>query len=877
MKKIKYLIFVVLLIITNTNKGLGQNQCKIDGDNNGVVAQFNNSGNAYLTLIVFDVTKDQLIISIGENLKITDNLSVSEEFKKKEDDFKPLPIKSPEAIKQLDKAKNIILPAMANSKTTVCFEDLINDAVENGKIQVQQVDSSYTRLVIGDAERLLGDFVIYYESQSGIQRVKENGKYYYIIGGECAFRSNNLCKYFDYATDFYGDLALIGYKLNSYTFEYFIIDKNGKIYNNNVYVSFKEFNLGNVKYLLINDKDKKQILLNEKGITQPYDAISSITISNSTFLIIHQNGHIGIAELNLNYDKERFEIIKPDTIQQIGEIYPYPFERTSFRYESEALVNVKVNNAWNLTQMSFGINYSYRREFLFQNLLENYPNQIIILPNNKENSELIKIKSGVKVGLINTKNRKILPPIYDEITDFDKFGYAKIRKEKTYQYIDRSLNIASVEYNSIAQTESGELAIFENNKKKGLLQISTKEIIIEADFDTIIVQKNRSYVKVKKNGYFGLLGISNKVNLDAIYDDIRMFDHTKYVEVKKNGLLGIVNIGTGSINILPKYDKLIEFCDLKFVFEKDGRWGIVKPDGQETFLNSKKEKFEINNIKPSSSYKIAIVFGYEKYSGVINSDGQYICKGQFKEYVATDSKFYDNKELDNNLVWVYLSEINKIFFINNSKLIATVSNYQSTISQSIAFSKYKLIKTDDNGYLNFNGEAVVQGGNTEIEDFNDLGFVWAKDSTSYFSLYNHKGKKITKRPYDDHGRMNKEMIISVKRNDNWGYIKIDNNEEIELIRCKYYIVNEFNGDFAIVYQDIRWGIIGKNDYLYVPFIFSEIEFRDDKFIARYYHQNEPIYFELAPSLDNNLKRFRCVSGNCELYEQSIKSFYEKRD
>lgn len=264
-------------------------------------------------------------------------------------------------------------------------------------------------------------------------------------------------------------------------------------------------------------------------------------------------------------------------------------------------------------------------------------------------SDLLKVKSGEKNGIINLKNEIIIPIEFDWIgaeNDYlkvvtpgenRKFGlYAKDGKviiPPEYQWITDS----DTEHSKITilQKEKGSYN-FLNQNNELILPENISEFGYIHDESLLLnpFSSNGKYLQFvkNKNGKFGLLNeITETLDVSMVYDEILQYfegEEHNYYSVKKNGKFGLIN--EKNEIILPiSYDDI----NLDFVSVQD-------PKEEYKIIVRKGKKYGTVNLKN----EIQIPFQYDdlqriSYSELYKAkkDGKYKIIGENNQFISKDS------------------------------------------------------------------------------------------------------------------------------------------------------------------------------------------------------------------------------------------------
>ena len=388
------------------------------------------------------------------------------------------------------------------------------------------------------------------------------------------------------------------------------------------------------------------------------------------------------------------------------------------------------------------------------------------------NIEYMVFKSDNKYGVINKNGEKVVEAVYDEIDIPNP---------------TKSVFICKYDYNQEKQEYNIKVL---NDKKE---QILYQYFIIEAinlDWDTSETPYEKSVLKYKKNGKYGLIDFDGNIILKAKYDNIESLDFQEgLLIVEKNGKNGVINI-KGDYILKEKYDiiKANEFYKASNEIENTGfivgnltsngyKYGYVNYKNQK-ILNIEYDQIEIlNNIEEGNTYFIAFKDGkaglysnkynilknvyddiiYNEYNNclIIENNGKqgvFKINGEMLLPIEYDNIFisgrYINTRKENNVEVFDYTNMDKISIQDVIGLNETIDN-----------DRYIIAITSDEKYK------IVDVVNKKIKDeeYDYLEYIENDEFIAYkeekFGIVDVNGKIIVEFKYDDLQRVPNEHLI----------------------------------------------------------------------------------------------------------------------
>ena len=440
-----------------------------------------------------------------------------------------------------------------------------------------------------------------------------------------------------------------------------------------------------------------------------------------------------------------------------------------------------------------------------------------------------------KWGVINSLGETVITPSYDEMIIIPN-------SEKPVFVITYDVNYTDNTYKTKAINDKNE-QLFAGYEQVEVIQNYDKQ-------NNIWYEK--SCLRVKKNGKYGLIDLSGKVLLDCNYDSIEPIEgvNNSLITVK-DGKEGLVST-TGSVIIENEYAKItslteqyedgyivknedgkfgvigtnkkillpLEYDDIKHVYsentyvvKENGSWKILNTEN-ETSSNMEYDDVESINstymvVKKSDKYGIALTTGEEKvepqYESLKNIYQNY--------YIAKKDNLYGVIDADNNIKidfkyksLTYVKAANIIegesdnietdLFDRNFAL--KLSGIVSEINTDKGYMKVRV--NSEYKYYNFKFE---EKKNTEILTNNTL-FLSKKDGK--YGYVDKNNVVVVNYIYDDATEQNDSGFVAVKKDGKWGTINskgetiveptltLENNPVIDFIGT-WHLAEDINANY----------------------------------------------------------------------------------
>lgn len=389
---------------------------------------------------------------------------------------------------------------------------------------------------------------------------------------------------------------------------------------------------------------------------------------------------------------------------------------------------------------------------------------------------------------IQKENRKY------EIEKIAEYKYFVVKEDNKYGVIDNQGDkIIETKYEDvkIPNPEKDVFVCYEEENTKVLNQ-NKEEIFIDYEEIEPLRLKNissdlmyeKSTLKYKKDGKYGIIDFNGKKITNAIYEEI---DTLQFKEgeliVKKDGKYGVINI-KGATLVKTKYDK-------------------IETDKFYTEENGYKDAGYIVSKTTEEGYR----YGY------VNENGKEIIETKYNDLY----RIIETNEKD---IYIICAENGKYgLFKNNKKIIE--NEYQS-LEYNENTNSIIALKGKKYGVISINGEIIIPFEYKQIDTTGE--YIYATSNDENIKIFDSKGKETN---------MSKDLaIINIEDTEYKIYIQTaegkttysiyKNNEEIT--KNKYtYIQYLYNNYFIACNENGKLGIIDDNEQDKIEFNYNSIQ------------------------------------------------------
>lgn len=453
-------------------------------------------------------------------------------------------------------------------------------------------------------------------------------------------------------------------------------------------------------------------------------------------------------------------------------------------------------------------------------------------------------KDTFKWGFINEDGENSVKCVYDAVTDFT-LGFSVVTLSSQKGLINKKGEIViPLEYNDIAIVSKDYIKAIKDGKS-GLINYKN-EIIIPLSYSDIL-EPSEGCFPIKQNGLWGYIDYQNNLIIDTKYSSAHPFheglaavyDNSFWKFIDKNGQEVMTVLKDFDVNDFQDGSAIVSFIsdDGATVSHKLLCNGHYLIDGIEVNIDA-------NHIKRVYHFHdgLAKVIVDDSW-GFIDIYGEVVISGIFED--VTDFKDGYAKLLENKSKNLYINKHGNLVVFEKNEPISFPLDYCSVKHYCSGLYLVKR-KTDDCiGIVDKYDKIIVPfteedirlvSSENDIPPYFQIRNEWDEDETR-FIFYNLSGDRIIpnkgqhiiiKQNYGKTGSILSSGLIAVSRDNLWGFIN-ENGEEI--IPCQFYEVEDFEGDYCIVFNnEYNKSVINKQGIMLFPYRkYGSISFVDDGF------------------------------------------------
>ena len=391
---------------------------------------------------------------------------------------------------------------------------------------------------------------------------------------------------------------------------------------------------------------------------------------------------------------------------------------------------------------------------------------------------------GIIIFFYNRKYSYKLQEILSE-----EIEYYKLEQDGKYGVIDKSGNvIIEAKYTSI-DIPNPTKPIFiksEDGKNYEAIDNTGKDILTEYDnieaIDINNISSNIPYektvLKYKLNGLYGLIDFNGKKITDNIYNSITNIDYKEgNLKIEQNGQFGVINI-KGATILKPEYDSIISdgYYDEETKYENAGFVLRIKTDNGYRFGYANKKGKIILDTLYNEINRITELEGKDVYL-ITSNNGRYGLVKNGKEVLKNE---YTDLSFD----------------VNNHLLIAQKDKI------------YGVVNLDGKNIIPIDYDNIIIGGK----------YIDAQKGEELL-IFNAKGEKIDT-DIISYNKVNDNYAIIIDKNNNYNIV---DNKDNKKLRENYTYIENVKDNYFIVTKNGKAGIIDGEGKLIIELKYDAIQ------------------------------------------------------
>lgn len=403
---------------------------------------------------------------------------------------------------------------------------------------------------------------------------------------------------------------------------------------------------------------------------------------------------------------------------------------------------------------------------------------------------IIAVIVGVVFGLIKLNSTKKYNVKLEEISLKD-VKYFLLEQNQMYGVIDADGNVViEPKYQSIQipNPTKDVFITYESEDADGKAVNSKGESIL-SDYESVeaidisqlssTVPYEKTVLKYKENGSYGLIDFDGKKITDAIYEEIQGLDYKEgFVKVKQNGLYGVINIRNEEV-IPIEYDN-------------------VSTDGYYDEDTEYKKAGFVLRTKTDDGYK----YSYVSYDGKIRLDSTYSSLERLTD-VDDDKNIY------------LISSINgKYGLIKNNKQV--IENDYIELEYDKESNLLVLNKGTASGVANLDGKMIIPVDYDSILIGGQYINAYKEDTRLVFNL---EGNQVETN-YTNYVKANDDYAIVIDASNNYNIVGKDGKEKLT---DQYVYLEYFTNNLFIATKENRTGLISADGKVVIPMQYSTMQ------------------------------------------------------
>lgn len=408
-----------------------------------------------------------------------------------------------------------------------------------------------------------------------------------------------------------------------------------------------------------------------------------------------------------------------------------------------------------------------------------------------KNNKIKIIVLGIVLFLITVVIYQVLETNKKEYNPIEvsTYNYFILNKDSKYGVIDTSGKVIVEPIYDNVKIPNPEKAVFickEADKFIAVNNLNEKIFTEYEEIDAISlngtvsnIPYEKTVLKYKKNGKYGIINFEGKEITKPIYEEIKGLENKETeLLIKLNGKYGVINV-KGAKLIKPEYNNIVA----------DGFY-------------TDKDKYGLSGYIVSNKTTEGYIYGY------INNKYKKVLKVEHNEI----ERILDTKNEEDT--YLIASKNGKYGIIKNGKVLTNYA-YQG-IEYDSESSLFEIEKSEKYGIIDYNGRIIIPIEYTGIE-IKGI-YIYAYTDTEEMIVYNMQGERVRDLKYASITKTQNENYQITINED--GFYGIINGKNEELVENKYsYIEYLFDDYFIVANEQGKLGVIniGKEEKIQLKY------------------------------------------------------------
>lgn len=421
-------------------------------------------------------------------------------------------------------------------------------------------------------------------------------------------------------------------------------------------------------------------------------------------------------------------------------------------------------------------------------------------------NQWLAVSKGGKIGFVSTDGKRMIEPVYEQISDYWQEGVLPVQKEGKWGFINREgKEVIAPQFAIFWSVQDGMAAVGSDKYKEPnqLIDLAGKTLPMPDNVDSID-NIGEGMVGVKVGDKYGYANTEGELVIEAKYDYISSF-YEGFAEVGIDNLSGIID-KTGREIIPLRYHYIMRSQDGYFIpVDQESTMAVFNRKGEQvlpaeyTMIGEYEEESSVEFKLFIKGITIALK---NEYWGVIDEQGKEILPFEYERLSL----------LDNG--WLIAVKDGKEGVIDHQGKVIIPFEYESLSYAEGVFMMDKRLPDEqsikNNATVRYSGILDSQGKELIPPQYDYVTpLPGAKNYTVYtkgsYRLFDAAGKALSDATWDYIGE-GLDGMLEVSKNNRWGYI----NEKGEvLIKPQYDYVTSIKPNYILTFRGKRQQLLDK--------------------------------------------------------------------
>lgn len=439
-----------------------------------------------------------------------------------------------------------------------------------------------------------------------------------------------------------------------------------------------------------------------------------------------------------------------------------------------------------------------------------------------------------KWGFEDSSEKMICDFVYDEIKEYNTYGFAAVKRDGKWGFIDvNGKEIIPCQYEDVNLFGNTGLAGFMQDGKWGFID-KTGKVVVEAQYEETGSFGSNGLAPVRKDGKWGFIDDEGNIFIDLIYDSIMPFNEYGLAAVEKDGEWSWINENEMEMFEGTFEDLEIEDADIEgsiIVCTDDGKYGLSDYTGEVI------QECIYDSMEAVPGYRGLYKVEKDGKYGLIDQNGNIVVDINYGDFTFFDEYHLGREQIELGDTGLYklnyeeaLAYYSGVITLEGKEReayerIASLYTMQENYDEAVkaleeAIQTLNAAEPDSEAAKRLELFLEIAKAHKEMREKEEGTKLYPMDEDGKWGFQDKDGNVLVNAIYETIKEYNSKGLAAVRKDGKWGFVNA-NGEEV--IACQFDDVHIFDAlGYAAFCQDGKWGYMDMTGKVLVEASFEEV-------------------------------------------------------